>query len=300
MDRNIIEKAQKYFTTGVSLITSSGSHGQNVMAAEWTMQISYKPMLIAIFIHKGNATFKNIKQTKEFGINVSSEEQTTAVNIAGGYSRTEIDKLKIKDAFDVISSKKIKAPMIAGCTINLECKLVTMKKLGDHTMIVGKAVAISYDASKKPLIYHTGKYFRLGKVIESFRKTVYVDEPTINWFSIKSDGRFVLKCVGLIIKSKNKILVLKHTTKNKSYITIPFIVPKRGNVYAKSLDFYVKKIGLRIIINKVPVLKRLIIKSKKRILRINFILFEGRLKSDIKNYTWKPIISSSLLHELTN
>ena len=300
MNRSIVEKAQKYFTTGVSLITSSGPHGQNVMAAEWAMQISHKPMLIAIFIHEGNTTFKNIKQTKEFGINVSSEEQTMAVNIAGGYSRTEIDKLKIKDAFDVISSKKLNVPMIAGCTINVECKLVTMKKLGDHTMIVGRAVAISYDASKKPLIYHTGRYFRLGTAIESFRKTVNVNEATINWFSINSNGRFVLKCVGLIIRSNNKILILKHTTKNKSYMTIPFIVPKRGMTYAKALDFYVKKIGLRMMTNNLPVLKRLVIKNKKKILRINFVLFEGRLKSDTKNYTWKPSMSSPLLHELTN
>jgi flavin reductase (DIM6/NTAB) family NADH-FMN oxidoreductase RutF len=264
------------------------------------MQISYNPMLIAIFIHEGNTTFKNIKQTKEFGINVSSEEQTMAVNIAGGYSRKEIDKLKIKDAFDTIPSKKINAPMIAGCTINVECKLVTMKKLGDHVMIVGRAVAISYDESKKPLVYHTGRYFRLGPIIESFRKTINVDETTINWFSIESDGRFVLKCVGLIIKSNNKILVLKHTTKNNSHMTIPLVVPKRGMAYTKVLDSYLKKIGLRVAINKVPMLKRLIIKNKKKILRINFVLFEGRLKSGTKNYMWKPIMSSSLLHELTN
>ena len=300
MNRSIVEKAQKYFTTGVSLITSSGPHGQNVMAAEWTMQISYEPMLIAIFIHEGNATFKNIKQTREFGINVSSEEQTMAVNIAGGYSRKEIDKLKINDAFDTIPSKKINAFMIAGCTINAECKLVTMKKLGDHTMIVGRAVAISYDESKKPLIYHTGRYFRLGPIIESFRKTINVDKTTINWFSIESDGRFVLKCVGLIIKSDNKILILKHTTKNNSYMTIPFVVPKRGMAYTKVLDSYLKKIGLRVTINKVPTLKRLIIKNKKKILRINFVLFEGRLKSGTKNYRWKPVLSNSLLHELTN
>ena len=83
-------------------------------------------------------------------------------------------------------------------------------------------------------------------------------------------------------------------------MTIPFVVPKRGMEYTKVLDSYLKKIGLRVTINKVPMLKRLIIKNKKKILRINFVLFEGRLKSDIKNYKWKPIIPNSLLHELTN
>ena len=83
MNQKIAEKAQRYFTTGISLVTSYGPYGRNVMAAEWTMQISYKPMLIAIFIHEDSATFENIKKTKEFGINVSSDSQTMAVNIAG-------------------------------------------------------------------------------------------------------------------------------------------------------------------------------------------------------------------------
>ena len=297
LNQTIAEKAQRYFTTGVSLITSSGPHGQNVMAVEWTMQISYRPMLIAIFIHKDSATFENIKKTKEFGINVSSEDQTMAVNIAGGYSRREIDKLKIKNSFKFLSSRKIKPPMLSGCVINAECKLVGMKKIGDHIMMIGKVVEISYDRTRKPLIYHSGKYFRIGSTIESFRKTINVDDTTFNWFSTLAKGKFVLKCVGLIIKSKNKILVLKQI-KNKQYNTIPFIVPLRGDNYPKALNVYLRKSGIGIK-NNTPILKRLILKNKKKIIRINFILFAGRLKSDATNYTWKSLKSNSLLRVLS-
>ena len=299
MNRRIAEKAQRYFTTGISLVTSFGPHGQNVMAAEWTMQISYKPMLIAVFIHEDSATFENIKKTKEFGINVSSEGQTMAVNIAGGYSRREIDKLKVKDSFEFLPSRKIKSPMIDGCIINAECKLVTMKKLGDHTMVVGKAVTILYDETKKPLIYHSGRYFRIGSIIEPFRKVVNVDDETFNWFSMLAKGKFVLKCVGLIIKSNNRVLVLKQT-KNTSYLTIPFVVPKRGTEYSKVLDSYLKKSALSATINNVPALKRLTLRNKKKIQRINFVLFEGRLKSSIKNHTWKSSKLNPLLHVLSN
>lgn len=299
MNRRIAEKAQRYFTTGISLVTSFGPHGQNVMAAEWTMQISYKPMLIAVFIHEDSATFENIKKTKEFGINVSSEGQTMAVNIAGGYSRREIDKLKVKDSFEFLPSRKIKSPMIDGCIINVECKLVTMKKLGDHTMVVGKAVVISYDETKKPMIYHSGRYFRIGSIIEPFRKVVNVDNETFNWFSMLAKSKFVLKCVGLIIKSNNRILVLKQT-KNTSYLTIPFVVPKRGTEYSKVLDSYIKKSGFSTTINNIPILKRLTLKNKKRIQRINFVLFEGKLKPSIRKHTWQSPKLNSLLHVLSN
>src|SRR5579872_2489972 len=127
--------AQRFFMTGVSLITSYGPHGKNVMAAEWTMQISYNPLLIAVFIHKGSSTLSNIKSTKKFGINLSSEKQSTLVSIAGGYSRKEIDKLKINDLFKITESRKTHLPMICGCIVNAECKLVVIKKIGDHDMV---------------------------------------------------------------------------------------------------------------------------------------------------------------------
>ena len=297
MNQRIAAKAQRYFTTGISLVTSSGQHGQNVMAAEWTMQISYKPMLIAVFIHEESATFENIKKTKEFGINVSSEGQTMSVNIAGGYSRREIDKLKVKNSFKFLPSQKIKSPMIAGCLINAECKLVTMKKFGDHTMVVGKVIAISYDETKKPLIYHSGRYFRIGSSIASFRQVVNVDDKTFSWFSALAKGTFVLKCVGLIIKSNNKILVLKQI-KNTSYVTIPFVVPKRGTSYSKVLDSYLKKSGLSTKNNN-PILKRLTLKNKKKIQRINFVLFDGKLKPSIRNHTWQSPKLNSLLRALS-
>ena len=296
LNQRIAEKAQRYFATGVSLVTSYGPYGQNVMAVEWTVQISYKPMLIAIFIHEDSATFENIKKTKEFGVNVSSDDQTMSVNIAGGYSRREIDKLKIKDSFKFLSSQKIKSPMLAGCIINAECKLITMKKLGDHTMVIGKVVAISYNETKKPLIYHSGKYFQIGSTIDSFRKIVDVDDATFNWFSTLARGKFVLKCVGLIIKSNNRVLVLKQT-KNRTFMTIPLVVPKRGTNYSNVLNSYLK-LGLSTK-NNIPILKRLILKNKKKILRINFVLFKGRLKSSARNHTWQSPKLNSLLRFLS-
>ena len=196
------------------MITSIGSLGRNVMAAEWTMQISYDPLLVAVFIHDGASTLKNIRETKEFGVNVASDQQTPLVNIAGGYSRTEIDKLKIKNTFKFLKSKHIKSPIIADCIVNAECKLVTTKKLGDHIMVVGKVVTMRHDETKKPLVYHTGRYYQIGSLIDPLRQEVKVNKSTFEWFSNESQGKFVLKCVGAVIKSGRRILVLNQI-KNK-------------------------------------------------------------------------------------
>ena len=300
MERKVANDAQKYFVTGVSMITSTGPFGHNVMAAEWTMQISYDPLLIAVFIHQGAATFKNIKKTKEFGVNVATDEQTTLVNIAGGYSRTEIDKLKVRNHFKLLKSKYIKAPMIADCVINAECKLVTMKKLGDHIMVVGKVISIKYNKTKKPLVYHIGKYHKISSVIEPFRQVIKVDKVTFKWFFTQANDKFVLKCVGALIKSGKKILISSYTRNGSSYSTIPYIVPKRGFDHTKVLQAHLKSAGLRVTLTPSPIIKRLVLQNKTKIQRINFVLFEGKLKSQLlNNNEWKPVSSVPYLEIAT-
>lgn len=269
------------------MITSVGSLGRNVMAAEWTMQISYEPLLVAVFIHGGAATLKNIRKTKEFGINVASDQQTSLVNIAGGYSRTEIDKLKVRNSFKFLKSRYIKTPIIAGCIVSAECKLFAIKKLGDHVMIIGKVVSMRHDETKKPLIYHTGRYYQIGSLIESVRQPIKVDKSTFEWFSKESKGKFVLKCVGTVIKSGRRILVLNQIKNNMAYKTIPYIIPKRGVNYLQTLQNHLTKKGIKIKLKQTPIMKRLVLKYENKIQRINFVLFEGPTYNPLDENTRK-------------
>ncbi len=283
--------------TGVSMITSTGSNGQNVMAAEWTMQISYEPMLIAIFIHEGSSTLENIRQTKEFGVNVASEQQTTLVSIAGGYSRKEIDKLSMIGFFQLVKSQKIKPPLIEGCVINAECKVFMTKKIGDHTMIVGKVISIKHDPTKKPLVYHQNRYFGMGSLIEPIRRQIKVDRKTFDLFSNMAGGKFILKCTGVIVKSRNRVLVCKNGQTETLY-TMPHTTPQRGQDQKKALETYLREIKLDVVLKQNPTLKRLILKTGKKMQRINFILFTGTLKTKPSAFFWKPIKNDLLLQAL--
>ncbi|TLX93336.1 MAG: flavin reductase family protein [Thaumarchaeota archaeon] len=296
LDRKIAQKSQRYFMTGVSLITSNGSQGQNVMAAEWTMQVSYEPMLIAVFIHEDSSTLKNVLETKAFGVNVASEEQTISVSIAGGYSRKEIDKLRIRNAFEFVKAKKINVPLIAGCILNAECEVVTTKKIGDHVMVVGNVVFICHDVTKKPLVYHQGKYFKMGHAIKPFRQEVKINCNLFDLFSKRANGKFVLKCVGILIKSKGNLLVERST--KLSLEIIPHFEPARGQDYQEALEKYLKKSKLIVTVKPKPFLKRLIFKNGNRMQRANFIIFEGRVIEMSSKFRWESLKHNSLLKNL--
>src|SRR5688572_9263758 len=170
----IMDNVHRYFATTVGLITTKGSKGRNVMAAEWTLHVSYDPMLIAIFIHE-SPTYSNIQETQVFGVNIASDQQAELVNIAGGYSGTEIDKLGIPGTFETYDAENVDVPMIKGCALNAECKVTAIEKIGDHIMVVGEATSAKYDEKKFPLIYTRGNYRRLSSSkIPSGRKVVRV------------------------------------------------------------------------------------------------------------------------------
>ena len=298
MKNKNFDLAQKFFTTGIGLITSDGSHGKNVMAAEWTMQISHNPMLIAVFIHDDAYTLRNIRQTGYFGVNIASEEQSDQVSTAGGYSRMEVDKLNIRGLFPLKKPERTRLPMIANCVLNAECKLFALKKVGDHNMVVGKVLSIRHDETKKPLLYHRNRYFELGKKIEPKRENIMVSEKMFHALTAQSRSNFILKVVGVMVRSKNMVLVTSEQKESPVY-TIPFVRPRKGKDNREEIENYLNRKKLRIMLKNTPLIKRSVIKTRDKSQRMNFILFEGILQEHSRQYTWKTIRYDSLLKSLT-
>lgn len=164
MDLSWDDRRTRQFLTNVALVTSDGPRGPNIMAAEWTHHVSYAPSLIVVNIRANDATAENINSSKEFGINLASEDQNILCSIAGKYTGKQVDKITVFRDFGVVfyEAKMIKAPMIKGAAMNAECKLVKQEVLGDHIMFVGEVVEISADENIRPLVYHNGKYWKLG------------------------------------------------------------------------------------------------------------------------------------------
>jgi flavin reductase (DIM6/NTAB) family NADH-FMN oxidoreductase RutF len=161
------EKASK-FVTNVGLITSDGPNGPNIMAAEWTYYVSWSPAIIAVHLGGGKtakATSENITASREFGVSIASSDQNVIASIAGGASGREVDKMSVLKEMGVkfYPSKNIKPPLLSGAAINVECRLLEAKELGDHTMFIGEVLSIETDLAKEPLLYSFGKYYSMGE-----------------------------------------------------------------------------------------------------------------------------------------
>ncbi len=161
------EKSHK-FITNVGLISSNGSIGYNVMAAEWTHHVSYKPGVIAVCINSHNqASLKNIRETKEFGVSIASVKQTGISSISGNNSGSEINKIDaLKElGYELYKAKTIDVMMVKNSSLNAECKVIQEIPAGSHEMFLGEVNAVQI-SDEEPLAYHKGNYWKITEQLE--------------------------------------------------------------------------------------------------------------------------------------
>ncbi len=160
------DEKTKAMVTNVGLISSNGTHGYNIMACEWTHQISHDPGLFALAIRNFKATYQNILETKMFGINIASTDQNVLSSIVGKTTGKSINKISLlkEMGFVLYKAEHIDVLMIEGSCINIECKLVDHIDIGDHPLLIGEVISI-HEHDKEPLLYRQGKYFHIGEQI---------------------------------------------------------------------------------------------------------------------------------------
>ncbi len=155
MSSENLRDAFRAFTTTCALITTDGPKGPNIMAAEWTFQVSYHPFLVLVSIDPANLTHDMIRASKEFGVNLVSEDQVAGMAFAGHFSKTDTDKLS-SELFETVPGKVIKVPMIRGALLAAECRLVQEIPLGDHTGFLGEVIAFTVEPDAQPVVLHHG------------------------------------------------------------------------------------------------------------------------------------------------
>ena len=97
-----------------------------------------------------------IKGAEEFVFTYPGENLQDVVLFCGTHSGRDVDKIaatgtKIKKA------RLVKAYLLPGCLINLECKVRSSLDSGDHTIFVGEIIKAYKSLSPSKKIYTVGK-----------------------------------------------------------------------------------------------------------------------------------------------
>ncbi len=110
------------------------------------------PLMVGIAICRRNMTesyFKRhslglIRQTREFAVNIPHAGMQKAIDICGSVSGKKQDKFALT-GLALEKSRKIRAPVLAACPINLECIVRKTVPLPSHDFIIGEVLMIHID-----------------------------------------------------------------------------------------------------------------------------------------------------------
>ncbi len=171
----------------VSLTDKEGN--SNIITLAWAGTICTNPPMLSVSIRPERYSYKIIKETGEFVVNLTTKELAYATDYCGVKSGKDVDKFE-KMRLTKLASEKINAVAIAESPVNIECKVRQIMELGSHSLFIADVVNVRVDsryidekgrfnlAESELIAYSHGRYYELGKELGTFGYSIKKSKET--------------------------------------------------------------------------------------------------------------------------
>ena len=146
------------FATGVTIVTCRDEHGAAAgLTANSFGGVSLEPPLVLWSVRRASPSARAFAAAKCFNVNVLAEVQ---VDLSRRFASHAADKF----AQGEWTSGRNGVPVLGGCAAVFECTSVAQHDIGDHLLFVGR-VSCATESTLAPLLFQSGRYHKLGKVV---------------------------------------------------------------------------------------------------------------------------------------
>lgn len=151
MAEDSIQTVMDEMPYGLYIVGSTLNGDVNGMMADWVMQTSFTPRLVAVAFENDAHTLANIRAEKVFTINLLSEDDE-GMHLAGkfaqpyygakvkGRSRTAADEVHHKLEGIAYTTTESGCPVLSAAMAWLECRAQQFVDSGDHTVVIGEVL----------------------------------------------------------------------------------------------------------------------------------------------------------------
>jgi flavin reductase (DIM6/NTAB) family NADH-FMN oxidoreductase RutF len=153
-----VAKVRRFLEPGPIVLISSEHKGErDIMTMGWHMMLGFEPALVGCFIWDQNHSFNLIRRSKQCVINLPTYDMLDAViGIGNTHGAEGVDKFE-QFGLTPAPAAKVKAPLIAECYANFECKLVDTSLINRYSLFVFEVVKAHVATSPK---YPTTVHYR--------------------------------------------------------------------------------------------------------------------------------------------
>jgi flavin reductase (DIM6/NTAB) family NADH-FMN oxidoreductase RutF len=124
-------------TAGVYVVGVADGERRNAFTAAWLVQVSFDPLLLALSVNPGHASYPLLVGGGGFALSVLSRDQLDLARHFGTRSGRETDKL----AGVSWRTGRTGAPILTAAAAYLECRLTGRIPAGDHEIVLARPVA---------------------------------------------------------------------------------------------------------------------------------------------------------------
>jgi len=138
MSDDPIKDALNRMPYGFYSITSRNGEDVNAMVANWVMQTSFSPRLIAVGLAKKAYSYSVIQEGQVFAVNIFLEADKDALMPFTKARAKRPDKM---ESAQYTPGPETGCPILEGAAAYLECQVVRLVDVGgDHDLLVGEVI----------------------------------------------------------------------------------------------------------------------------------------------------------------
>ncbi len=163
-DEDFIKEAMHELPYGIYVIGSTRDDQPNAMIADWVMQVSFSPRLLAVAFERDSSSLQRIRDHGYFTVNLLNQEGNgmalarqfvQPANAAKVRGRSEAaaaqqhDKLAGVDYWR--SERALGCPVLEDALAYAECEAQQFLEVGDHVLVTGRVLYAEVLNSGEPL-----------------------------------------------------------------------------------------------------------------------------------------------------
>jgi flavin reductase (DIM6/NTAB) family NADH-FMN oxidoreductase RutF len=158
-----VERVMHEMPYGLYIIGSIEDEGRvNGMMADWVMQVSFEPRLVAVSFEPTSHTLSNIQQQKFFSVNLLAQDEES-MNLARRFAqpfsgqkvegRRGEDRMKTHYKLDGADYTVTEngCPVLDAAMGWFECSLHDVQAIGDHILVVGEVLDGAVTREAEPM-----------------------------------------------------------------------------------------------------------------------------------------------------
>lgn len=159
IDATAFKQGMRHLAASVTLITSRHSALRCGLTATAVCSVSAEPPQILACVNKTASAHDPIGEAGVFCVNIlAPEHRKIAERFAGMDGVEGDDRFCDMGDWSILTTG---SPVLKGCPVSFDCKLVTKISAGTHTIYIGEIVDLVLDDLAKPLLYADGAFVHI-------------------------------------------------------------------------------------------------------------------------------------------